>query len=224
MNFRQSRRIPIPVFFLQQPSSLLTLGFSSGFPPIQTDQSALRQRKCLADNPGAPSPTSQIVLPQHRTATTPPTTSPRAEAHHSSDLPSLLLPSSSAYPSPSLSPLPPSPDPPPPRRSSPPRPGLEGHGLRRRGGRGRQAARMLTKFETKSNRVKGLSFHPRRPWILASLHSGVIQMWDYRMGTLLDRFDEHDGPVRGVHFHATQPLFVSGGNQLDLSSSRPSGA
>ncbi|KAI4966264.1 hypothetical protein ZWY2020_041880 [Hordeum vulgare] len=51
---------------------------------------------------------------------------------------------------------------------------------------------MLTKFETKSNRVKVLSFHPRRPWILSSLHSGVIQMWDYRMGTLLDRFDEHD--------------------------------
>jgi WD40 repeat protein len=77
---------------------------------------------------------------------------------------------------------------------------------------------MLTKFETKSNRVKGLSFHPRRPWILTSLHGGVIQMWDYRMGTLLDRFDEHDGPVRGVHFHATQPLFVSGGNPLDLVS------
>lgn len=70
---------------------------------------------------------------------------------------------------------------------------------------------MLTKFETKSNRVKGLSFHPRRPWILASLHSGVIQLWDYRMGTLIDRFDEHDGPVRGVHFHKTQTLFVSGG-------------
>ena len=49
---------------------------------------------------------------------------------------------------------------------------------------------MLTKFETKSNRVKGLSFHPKRPWILASLHSGVVQLWDYRMGTLIDRFDE----------------------------------
>jgi WD40 repeat protein len=81
---------------------------------------------------------------------------------------------------------------------------------------------MLTKFETKSNRVKGLSFHPRRPWILATLHSGVIQMWDYRMGTLLDRFDEHDGPVRGVHFHATQSLFVSGGTPLDLDSVRAS--
>ena len=71
--------------------------------------------------------------------------------------------------------------------------------------------KMLTKFETKSNRVKGLSFHSKRPWILASLHSGVIQLWDYRMGTLIDRFDEHDGPVRGVHFHKSQPLFVSGG-------------
>jgi len=39
----------------------------------------------------------------------------------------------------------------------------------------------------------------------------VIQLWDYRMGTLIDRFDEHDGPVRGVYFHKSQPLFVSGG-------------
>ena len=80
---------------------------------------------------------------------------------------------------------------------------------------------MLTKFETKSNRVKGLAFHPRRPWILSSLHSGVIQMWDYRMGTLLNRFDEHDGPVRGVHFHDTQPLFVSGGTTTLLHSGAP---
>ncbi|KAI3959120.1 hypothetical protein MKX01_023796 [Papaver californicum] len=75
---------------------------------------------------------------------------------------------------------------------------------------------MLTKFETKSNRVKGLSFHTKRPWILSSLHSGVIQLWDYRMGTLIDRFDEHDGPVRGVHFHKSQPLFVSGGDDYKI--------
>ena len=47
---------------------------------------------------------------------------------------------------------------------------------------------MLTKFESKSNRVKGLSFHATRPWVLTSLHNGVIQLWDYRMGTMLDRF------------------------------------
>ena len=39
----------------------------------------------------------------------------------------------------------------------------------------------------------GLSFHPTRPWILSSLHNGVIQLWDYRMCTLIDRYDEHDG-------------------------------
>ena len=36
------------------------------------------------------------------------------------------------------------------------------------------------------------------------------------MGTLIDRFDEHDGPVRGVHFHPSQPLFVSGGDDYKL--------
>ena len=31
-------------------------------------------------------------------------------------------------------------------------------------------AEMLTKFESKSSRVKGVSFHPKRPWLLCSLH------------------------------------------------------
>uniref|UniRef100_A0AAX7VCS4 Coatomer alpha subunit C-terminal domain-containing protein n=1 Tax=Astatotilapia calliptera TaxID=8154 RepID=A0AAX7VCS4_ASTCA len=75
---------------------------------------------------------------------------------------------------------------------------------------------MLTKFETKSARVKGLSFHPKRPWVLASLHNGVIQLWDYRMCTLIDKFDEHDGPVRGIDFHKQQPLFVSGGDDYKI--------
>ena len=52
---------------------------------------------------------------------------------------------------------------------------------------------MLVKFETKSPRVKGISFHHTRPWLLASLHSGEIQLWDYRIGTLLDKFEEHEG-------------------------------
>eukprot|EP01027_Heterolobosea_sp_BB2_P024293 GEZU01036571.1.p1 GENE.GEZU01036571.1~~GEZU01036571.1.p1 ORF type:complete len:1205 (-),score=317.64 GEZU01036571.1:47-3661(-) len=75
---------------------------------------------------------------------------------------------------------------------------------------------MLTKFETRSNRVKGLSFHPKRPWVLASLHNGVIQLWDYRMGTLLDKYEEHEGPVRGIDFHHSQPLFVSGGDDYKI--------
>jgi coatomer protein complex subunit alpha (xenin) len=71
---------------------------------------------------------------------------------------------------------------------------------------------ILAKFETKSNRVKGIRFHTKRPWILASIHSEVIQLWDYWMGTLIDRFDEHDGLVQGVmcaSFHPKEDLVVS---------------
>ena len=75
---------------------------------------------------------------------------------------------------------------------------------------------MLVKFETRSNKVKGLSFHATRPWILTSLHNGNIQLWDYRMGIMIDMFQEHDGPVRGIDFHDTQPLFCSGGDDFKI--------
>ena len=52
---------------------------------------------------------------------------------------------------------------------------------------------MIVKFETKSNRVKGISFHSTRPWVLCSLHSGTIQLWDYRIGSLIDKYEEHEG-------------------------------
>lgn len=60
---------------------------------------------------------------------------------------------------------------------------------------------MLTKFDSKSNRVKGVSFHRSRPWVLSSLHNGAIQLWDYRMGTLIDTFEEHVGPVVRFAYH-----------------------
>lgn len=75
---------------------------------------------------------------------------------------------------------------------------------------------MLTKFETRSNRVKGISFHPKRPWVLCGMHNGVLQIFDYRMRTSIDRYEEHEGPVRGVDFHSSQPLFVSGGDDYKI--------
>lgn len=70
-------------------------------------------------------------------------------------------------------------------------------------------------FQINSNN-SGISFHPTRPWVLTSLHSGVIQLWDYRMCVLIEKFDEHDGPVRGVDFHCQQPIFVSGGDDYKI--------
>lgn len=76
--------------------------------------------------------------------------------------------------------------------------------------------KMLTKFESKSTRAKGLAFHPSRPWVLVALFSSSIQLWDYRMGTLLHKFEDHEGPVRGIDFHPTQPLFVSAGDDYTI--------
>lgn len=64
--------------------------------------------------------------------------------------------------------------------------------------------------------MKGIAFHPRLPLLASSLHNGSIQLWNYQTGTIYDRLDEHDGPVRGVSFHPTQPLLVSGGDDYKI--------
>lgn len=75
---------------------------------------------------------------------------------------------------------------------------------------------MLTKFESKSNRVKGIAFHQKLPLLAASLHNGSIQLWNYQTGTIYERLEDHEGPVRGVCFHPTQPLLVSGGDDFKI--------
>ena len=75
---------------------------------------------------------------------------------------------------------------------------------------------MLKVFEAKSYRVKGISFHPNKPWVLTSLHNGIINIYDYVNGILLHSFEDHDGPVRTVDFHFSQPLFASGGDDCKI--------
>ena len=58
-----------------------------------------------------------------------------------------------------------------------------------------QSIEWIELFNEKNGRVKSVSFHPKRTWILVSQHYGVIEIWDYRLGTLVGSFDEHDGSV-----------------------------
>ena len=51
----------------------------------------------------------------------------------------------------------------------------------------------ISKFEAKSSRVKALAFHPTLPWLLAAHHNGSVQIYDYRMGTVVDKYEEHQG-------------------------------
>ncbi|CAD8059894.1 unnamed protein product [Paramecium primaurelia] len=75
---------------------------------------------------------------------------------------------------------------------------------------------MIVKFHKKTERIKGLSFHPKQPWLLIGLHSGTIQMIDYRLGRTIEEFVEHEGPVRSVQFHQSLCLFVSGSDDFTV--------
>ena len=79
-----------------------------------------------------------------------------------------------------------------------------------------QGAWRTNQFESKSNRVKGIAFHPKLPLLAASLHNGSIQLWNYQTGTIYERLEDHEGPVRGISFHPTQPLLVSGGDDYKI--------
>lgn len=76
---------------------------------------------------------------------------------------------------------------------------------------------VLITVSKKTQRVKGLAFHPTRPWILTTLHTGGIHLWDYRMNTLISTFsDGNEGPVRTADFHSSKPLFVTGGDDFNV--------
>jgi len=79
----------------------------------------------------------------------------------------------------------------------------------------------------------GLAFHPTQPLLAASLHNGSVQLWNYRMGVLVDRFEEHEGqelcpsyacvysesstgPVRGVAIHPSRALLATGGDDYKI--------
>ncbi|CAK75525.1 unnamed protein product (macronuclear) [Paramecium tetraurelia] len=75
---------------------------------------------------------------------------------------------------------------------------------------------MIVKFHKTTERIKGLSFHPKQPWLLVGLHSGAIQMIDYRLGRTIEEFVQHEGPVRSVQFHQSLCLFISGSDDFTV--------
>ncbi|CAD8177704.1 unnamed protein product [Paramecium pentaurelia] len=75
---------------------------------------------------------------------------------------------------------------------------------------------MFIKFERHSDRVKSVSFHPHRPWILSALHSGIIELIDYRIKKRIAIYDDHKGAVRSVQFHPQLNLFCSGGDDFTV--------
>ncbi|ELP85930.1 coatomer alpha subunit, putative [Entamoeba invadens IP1] len=68
-------------------------------------------------------------------------------------------------------------------------------------------------LENKSDRVKMAVFHPTSTLLMCSLHNGDIQIWDYRTKIMLHSYPTaHTGAIRGLSFHPSRPLVVSGGD------------
>ncbi|KAH0615249.1 uncharacterized protein H6S33_000885 [Morchella sextelata] len=68
----------------------------------------------------------------------------------------------------------------------------------------------------RSDRVKGIDFHPTEPWILSTLYSGHVYIWSYETQTLVKTFEVTDVPVRAGRFIARKNWFVVGSDDFHL--------
>ncbi|GBG65649.1 hypothetical protein CBR_g51949 [Chara braunii] len=66
----------------------------------------------------------------------------------------------------------------------------------------------------RSDRVKSVDLHPTEPWILASLYSGNVYMWNHQTQTLVKSFEVTDLPVRSAKFIARKEWVVAGADDM----------
>ncbi|KAF3988682.1 hypothetical protein FT663_02083 [Candidozyma haemuli var. vulneris] len=71
-------------------------------------------------------------------------------------------------------------------------------------------------FSTRSERVKGIDFHPSEPWILTTLYNGKIEIWSYATNTLIKSIQVTDLPVRSGKFIARKNWIVVGSDDFHV--------
>ncbi|KAK2746644.1 hypothetical protein FQN57_002988 [Myotisia sp. PD_48] len=68
----------------------------------------------------------------------------------------------------------------------------------------------------RSERVKGIDFHPTEPWILTTLYSGHVYIWSYETQSVIKTFELTDVPVRAGRFIARKNWIVCGSDDFQL--------
>ncbi|KAK0190304.1 coatomer protein [Armillaria mellea] len=68
----------------------------------------------------------------------------------------------------------------------------------------------------RSERVKGIDFHPTEPWLLTGLYNGTVNIYNHETGTLVKTFEVAEVPVRCVKFIARKNWFVAGSDDFQL--------
>ncbi|KAG6422303.1 hypothetical protein SASPL_118870 [Salvia splendens] len=72
------------------------------------------------------------------------------------------------------------------------------------------------KLAQRSERVKSVDLHPTEPWILASLYSGTLCIWDYQTQTMVKSFEVTEQPVRSAKFIARKQWVVAGSDDMHI--------
>ncbi len=72
------------------------------------------------------------------------------------------------------------------------------------------------KLFARSDRVKGIDFHPTEPWVLATLYSGSINIWSWETQSLVKTLDLTTVPVRAGRFIARKNWIVTGADDYQI--------
>ncbi|SCU93322.1 LANO_0E03576g1_1 [Lachancea nothofagi CBS 11611] len=71
-------------------------------------------------------------------------------------------------------------------------------------------------FANRSDRVKGIDFHPTEPWILTTLYSGRVEIWNFETQTEVKSIAVTDTPVRAGKFIARKNWIVVGSDDFKI--------
>ncbi|SMN19022.1 similar to Saccharomyces cerevisiae YGL137W SEC27 Essential beta'-coat protein of the COPI coatomer, involved in ER-to-Golgi and Golgi-to-ER transport [Maudiozyma saulgeensis] len=65
-------------------------------------------------------------------------------------------------------------------------------------------------FTNRTNRVKGIDFHPKEPWVLTTLYTGQVEIWNYETKQEVRSIQVTETPVRAGKFIARKNWIVVG--------------
>lgn len=71
-------------------------------------------------------------------------------------------------------------------------------------------------FSNRTDRVKGIDFHPHEPWILATLYSGKIEIWNYETQQSVRTIQVTETPVRAGRFIARKNWIIVGSDDFRI--------
>ncbi|RLV96534.1 Coatomer subunit beta' [Spathaspora sp. JA1] len=75
---------------------------------------------------------------------------------------------------------------------------------------------VVKQFSTRSDRVKGIDFHPSEPWILTTLYNGKVEIWSYATNSIVKSIQVTELPVRTGKFIARKNWIVVGSDDFQI--------